>query len=730
MRIKNILVIAKKEFFAFFNSPLAYTIAVPFLLISTFIYLRQVLVVGEASMRPYFELLPWFLLLLAPALSMKLLTDEFRGNTLELLFAHPVSELEIVVGKFLGAVGFFACILLSTIGLPITLFVYARPDIGQIAGQYIGALLLGATFIAVGIAASSVVKNAISSFLLAAAVSFVLLIIGMDFIALMLPYPASLIATELSVFTHLTNLARGLLDIRDLSYFATVIMLFLLFAHARLAQRKLAEDKKELRKLKLSLGILVAIGIILNIFLSFYPIRLDVTQAKLFTLSDGTKQTIQKLPDILTITVYVSKNLPSQMQITQREVGDLLSDYQRLNSRVHVREVNPDANSAAASEASSNGIQEVTFNRIGAGKFEVQAGFLGIAMRYGGKVEAIPFVADTSDLEYQLTRRIRKITSEKEQKIGILSSVSEPTQLFQQFLSTQYKIVSLTPTETQVQSDVSALIILDDGSQDLGATASAMVKGMQARKGNVLLLTSGVSVNVQLLSAQKSKSTMLNVLSDWGVRVNNDLIYDVELNELLSFGKGQVQYLAPYPFFLRALPTTSDFVPLSNVKSISLGWPSSLAIEEKPGVNYRQLLTTGVNAGIVENSFTISPESVRNLAPTTKEKILLAAVAEKDGARAVVVGNAAIASDRFLQNSRDNVAFLSNIVDWLATPTDLTSIPSRAGGRSVFAFGKPTDVYIVQYGNLLVPPVIIIGFAIWYLRRRRMLSKRVYYEKS
>src|SRR3989338_11255407 len=107
MNKNNIITIAKKEFFSFINSALAYTVIIPFLLLSIFLYTRNVFVTGEATLRPYFDLLPWFLLLLAPALSMKLLTDEYKSNTLELIFAHPISELELVVGKFAGALSFY-----------------------------------------------------------------------------------------------------------------------------------------------------------------------------------------------------------------------------------------------------------------------------------------------------------------------------------------------------------------------------------------------------------------------------------------------------------------------------------------------------------------------------------------------------------------------------------------------------------------------------------------------
>jgi len=130
MNKKIILTIAKKEFFNFINTPLAYVVSVPFLLISLFLYFRTAMVIGEASLRPFFELLPWLLLFLGPALSMSLLSDEQKKGTMELLFGHPVSEGEIILGKFSGAFAFFVLILLTTLGLPITLVVFSKPDLG------------------------------------------------------------------------------------------------------------------------------------------------------------------------------------------------------------------------------------------------------------------------------------------------------------------------------------------------------------------------------------------------------------------------------------------------------------------------------------------------------------------------------------------------------------------------------------------------------------------------
>ena len=722
---QNIVIrLAKKEFFGYINSALAYTVIVPFLLLSIFIYTRTALVGGEASLRPYFELLPWFLLLLAPALSMKLLTDEHKSETLELLFAHPISEFEIVLGKFLGALAFFGVILLTTIGLPLTLIVYSRPDIGQLIGQYIGAIFIGATFISIGIAASAYVKNAISSFLLGAAISFVLIIIGLDFVTQMLPFPFSRVAAELSVLTHGENIARGLLDIRDVFYFLTITGVMLAASITKLSERKTTESPKEAKKLKLALGLILAIGIVSNVILSSYPVRIDLTQGRLFTLSEGTKQTIKNLDDITTITVYASRELPAQMQLVARDITDLLKDYEKLGSNVKVRFVDPKADPQVAQEAQQAGIREIQFNSVGSGKFEVQAGVLGIALRFGDKTESIPFVSDTSDLEYQLTRRIRKLSGSKDTIIGMYRNGSSQNQILDELLATQYKTETVAVDATDKLKELSALVVVDDGSQE--STASAMIKNYLGQNGKVLLLVNGVSISQQTLSATKSQSSIPSLLSDYGVTLNNDLAYDLQLSETLTFRDQSGQgYLSQYPYWLRALPASDTFSPLATVKSISLGWPSSLTLAPKEGITQKTLLTTGVNAGKTEGSFNISPQSVKTLTPNAKE-IPLAALVEKGEMRLVVVSSSTLADDQFLQNNRDNVAFLSNTIDYLAADKDLAAIPAKSSGRAVFEFKSPNDILFVQYGNLLIPPSLVIAFAVFYLRRRKQLTQRVY----
>lgn len=739
MKLNTIFTIAKKEFFGFFNSPLAYTVIVPFLLISVFIYFRSVLTGGEATLRPYFDLLPWFLLLVAPALSMKLLTDEYKSSTFELLFAHPISELEIILGKFLGALSFFVLLLAATIGLPITILAYSKADPGLIISQYIGAAFVGGAFLAIGIATSSYTKNAISSFLLAASAGFILIIIGMDMITLMIPGPFNLIVLDLSLLTHIENLARGLLDIRDIAYFVTLIGLFLWAAVYKLSERRLAEDRKEKNKLRLAFILIIAIGILVNVYLAYFPARIDLTESGLFTLSDGTKQTIRGLPDILTITLYASKDLPAQVQLTRQQITDLLKDYEKLNRNIQVKTVTPDDTPEAQQDVQMTGIRQMQFNKIGAGKFETQAGFLGLALRYGDKTDSIPFIEDTSDLEYQLTRRIRKITNKKDQVIGIYTNGKAQNQLINELLSTQYSLNPVNLDNDKSLPDLAALIVIDDGSSP-ASTASAVIKQYLKNGGKALFLVNGVNVDKQTMSAKISQSGIPGILKDYGISLGNDLIYDLQLNETLGFTVGDRHVFASYPFWLHALPASnaagagsnaagaidSDFSALKTVKSITLAWPSSIQIENRSGYTAKRILTTSEAGGRQTGNFEISPAYFQTASPTTGEKYVLAAALEGKESRIVVVGTNSLADDNILRNSRDNAAFLSNTVDYLAVDKNIASIPSKVSGNALFEFKNPQEIQTVQYSNIIIPPVVITLFAIWHLRRRSIKTRRVY----
>jgi len=727
LKIKKgiVLALAKKEFLGFINSPLAYIIAIPFLIISSFLYFRSALVLNQANLRPFFEFLPWLFLLLVPALSMRLLTDERQQGTLELLFSHPILEAEIIISKFLGSLAFLSLILLATLGLPITLLLFSKPDIGLILSQYLGALFLGSAFLSIGLAVSTYVKKPTASFLLSASISFGLVLAGMDLVTIMLPSPINIIVQQLSITNHMNSLSRGLLDLRDVLYFLTLTFLFLLLSIIKLSHRKSIENKKIKARLNFVFLLILTIGISFNAFMIKFPWRIDLTKQKLFTLSRGTKQTLKDLPEEINLTLYVSKDLPGPIQPTLKQIQDLLKDYQRYGTKIKLETVDPGTNQEAATQAQENGIQEITFNQMSTGKFEVQTGFLGLTIKHKEETEVLPFIENADDLEYQLTRTIRKLTSEQEKIIGIASFTMGQNQYLQKVLGTEYTIQNITLEKEEELENLNALIIVDDGLTEQ-ATAAGILRNYLANNGKALVLTSGVNVSPQILTTTKNQSEVSKVLSEYGITLNQDLVYDLQLNETISLAQGGVRYLIPYPFWLKALVTSSDFPVIKDTESVTLSWPSSLKLEQKEGSSLKKILETSKNAGFQNDDFTIAPEQVRSITWKKSENIPLGAVVEKNETKLAVVASTSLIEDQFVQNSPSNLNLAISLIDWLAMDDALASIPHKSGASNPFRFTNPGQPSLVQYGNVIIPSVVLALFAAYWLRRRKNLTLRKY----
>jgi ABC-2 type transport system permease protein len=224
--MKNVIAIARKELAAYFNSPIAYIVLGTFLVVSgwLFFYFSGLFIVGKASLRTFFAVSPLLFMFVTPAVTMRLIAEERKTGTLEVLMSLPVRDYEIVVGKFVAALLMICVGLLCTFAYPFSLVAITQPgahfDWGPVIGGYCGLVLLASAFIACGMWASALSKNQIVGFIAALGICFVLWVLDKAIMIL----PASLGAPiqYLSVTYHFENIARGVIDTRDLLYYVTV----------------------------------------------------------------------------------------------------------------------------------------------------------------------------------------------------------------------------------------------------------------------------------------------------------------------------------------------------------------------------------------------------------------------------------------------------------------------------------------------------------------------------
>jgi ABC-2 type transport system permease protein len=226
--VETVIPIFKKEFKSYFQSPIAYIFITVFLIIlnGLLFWATGFLVVGQADLRDFFGLISIMLIFFVPAISMRLWSEEMKMGTMELLMTFPVRDWEAVMGKFLAALAIIALAILLTLPLPLSIAFVGKPDAGPIIGGYLGALLLGAAYLAIGAWTSSTTSNQIVSFILAL---LVLLVgsLGLDWIRQFSPAWLASILAYLSLREHFDNITRGVIDIRDIFFYLSVIGFFL-----------------------------------------------------------------------------------------------------------------------------------------------------------------------------------------------------------------------------------------------------------------------------------------------------------------------------------------------------------------------------------------------------------------------------------------------------------------------------------------------------------------------
>jgi ABC-2 type transport system permease protein len=233
-----IAAIFKKEFVSYFISPIAYVFIVVFLIGTNFMYFQSFFLINQADMRNYFGLLPWVFLFFVPAITMRGWAEEKKSKTVELLLTWPVSDAQVVLGKFLAALAFLAATVALSVTIPVTLFIIGSPDPGPIIGGYAGALLMGAAYLAIGLWVSSHTENQIVAFILAWVAIFVLMIIGHPVVTLKAPEFLVPLFSFLGLFTHFESIERGVIDSRDVIYYLSMTGVFLFLNAQSLGGRK------------------------------------------------------------------------------------------------------------------------------------------------------------------------------------------------------------------------------------------------------------------------------------------------------------------------------------------------------------------------------------------------------------------------------------------------------------------------------------------------------------
>jgi ABC-type uncharacterized transport system involved in gliding motility auxiliary subunit/ABC-type transport system involved in multi-copper enzyme maturation permease subunit len=731
--IGRIWTIARREVKSMFDHPTGYVLLVVFIAANAFMYFRQAFLDGEATLRPMLDLMPWLFLFFVPAVAMRTLAEDSRSGLLELVLAQPVSELELLLGKFLGAVLFLWIGLALTLPIPLALTLGAHLQWGPIVAQYVGAALLSLGMVGVGVWTSSLAKSQITAFILAVAVLFVLILFGLNPLIVGLPPTLGTIAARLGVLSHFENIGRGVIDLRDAVYFLSLAGVFLALAYGTLLGRKLSRMGEARPRLRLGVGLVVAILVVVNLMGNYINGRLDLTPGHEYTLSSGTKQIVGHLNDLVTIKEFASDALPTSVALMKQDVDDLLRDIRSAShGKIRVEDLDPSSDSAAANEAQSLGVEPVQFNVVGNSSLQVKQGFFGLAVQYQGKKQVIPFVNETDDLEYRLASAIQSLTRTRKPVVDVYNAAGGPAGTIQALTGELGKSFTVRTTSTadtaQPAADVRTVVIV--GAPDsVPPAVAARFAAFFKRGGSALVMASGMQPEPREPMADPTPVGWNAVLKPFGVSVPMRMAYDLVGNEIVPVPSASGQVLARYPFFIDARSTGRSEVN-QQVGSILLTWASPVDTTHQAAYVHTPLYESTRATGLVSGMASINP--TRNYPRDSLATRLLAVqvtprvAADSSAGRVIVVGNTDFVTDRIVGHSPQNLDFVLNAVDWLAQDDALISIRAKNRTPPKLAFTSAGTRDFVKYLNLIGVPLLVAVAGLAALARRRRRTREPY----
>jgi ABC-2 type transport system permease protein len=390
---------------------------------------------------------PLLLLFLTSALTMRMWSEERRSGTLEFVSTVPVTTWSFVLGKFLACWRLLAIALLLTLPLPLTVAWIGNLDWGPVLGGYLAAMLLGGAYIAIGLTVSAVSDNQIVSLIVAIVVCGVLYLIGDPKITSLVSNDVALWLRGIGTGSRFESITRGVLDFRDLYYYASLIVTFLALNVYVLERGRWARDGDTRRHHAWTLGIALLVVNLLVPNLWLAPItqaRADFTQGRQYSISDATRNYLAQLKEPLLIRGYFSSKTHPLLAPLVPELEDLLREYAIAgHGKVRVEIIDPAKNPEAEDEANNKyGIRPVPFQVANRHETSLVNSYFDVLVKYGDQFEVLSFRdlievkvrgEGESDLdvqlrnpEYDITRTIKKVLYGFQSGGELFASIPKP----------------------------------------------------------------------------------------------------------------------------------------------------------------------------------------------------------------------------------------------------------------------------------------------------------------
>jgi len=769
----RILSIFKKELRGYFNSAIAFIVVTVLLIGIGYFFFQIFFINNQASLRPFFRFAGWSFLLFAPAIAMKAFAEERKSGTLEPLLTLPVMDYEVVIGKFFAAWMLLLVYLVITLAYPITINSIGALDWGPVIGGYLGLFLVGGAYLSLGIFASSVTQNQVVSLIVAFVICLALFMLD-----LLLPFiPESLqsLFEFIGVDSHFRNIARGVIDTRDVIYYVS-LMIFMLFAAVQVIEARMS-DRSRSRLFNKAVYVLNAFGclVCVNLFSTTVFGRVDLTADRMYTLSEASKEMMRSLDDQLLVTAYFSEDLPAPFNNHASYLRDQLDDYRTYSGgKLQFEFKDPgkeeegkeqEADRSLMAELQAAGIPKVDVQKFEKDQMVRVRVYMGVKLDYQDKSEVLPILRDITNLEYELSSRMARLLRERTPVIGFLGGHGEPglqaglTEV-KEVLEKNYEVseVDLSGNEDALD-DVDVLVVAGPAAEVPPWERFAIDQFLMGG-GKAAFLIDRFSVDLRSFMGRPLDAGIVEMLAHYGVTVRPDLVLDA-LNQRINLTQQQggmrVTSIVPYPPLVRVRDLDKESPVTKNMSDLTIPFISGLKVDSPEGVRATVIARSSPQSWLFEpeDTFLVDPQALPRAEQADRagpqdlvamlegsfssyftgkeipsreeggEPVAAALVEKSPEIRVVVVG-----SSRFIQDGMRNrlaQVFFANIMDWMVQDEQLIAMRARSiASRPLEEIGEKSK-NAIKYGNMFGLPLVFIAFGVVRMRVRLARKRRGIY---
>jgi ABC-2 type transport system permease protein len=631
------LAIIKKELRLFFGSTIAYFVIGGFLLINGLLLWVfkndfNILNAGFADLTSFFNTIPWLFILLIPAITMKSFPEEINSGTIEILKTKPISNFELIFGKY-AAYFITVCIaIIPTLFYLFSIHSLANPvgniDFGLAFGSYIGLFFIASAYISISLWVATFSNNQLVVLLASIVISYFAFYGIYSFSDLFSKNSFEL--QQLAMYPHFESIGRGVIDTRDLIYFISISSLFLVLAHTRMARRK--SWKPFIYTLLL---ILLTNGISKNNYLRF-----DLTADKRYTLSETSLTILDNIDEAIVVKVYLEGDFPSEFKRLQIETQQLLIELKSRNKQIKTFFINP-----------KNDLQQLIKKGLSPSRLTIEENgtvsesviLPWATIHYKNKIEKVSLLKDAANsdsqqqqleksiqnLEFSFLDGIKKVTSNKEKSIAILSGNGELDDLhlfsLLKTLGSYYHLAKFTldsvatnPLKTFEQLNTYDLAIIAKPTIAFTEEEKFILDQYTMQGGKSLWMIDHVFAEMDsLYKTGKSLSYPKDLNLDdyffrYGARINHNIVKDLYSAKIsLATGNtGNKTNFENYLWHYHPLVTAKNNHPIiTNLGGVQLKFPSNIDLL-KNDIQKTPILETSVLSKVEETLNFIELKSV------------------------------------------------------------------------------------------------------------------------